>query len=156
MLGPRSLILTSPGSDEVVSVGAEQFDLLQSLICQVGGEELLSGEETTYNPANAQAAKIAEKMRKAAERKRKMRKAEPTAEGFLAKYFRAAVTVGHSVEEVNSMTLLQLTEFMQSHYHKESFEIEVKSRLALGAKNNGDKLIHWTDRKTVDNSIGVI
>lgn len=77
--------------------------------------------------------------------------------GFLARYIRAvAVATSNSLEEVNSMTLLQLNEIMQTYLAWEAYDLEVKSRLA-GAK--GDKeLVHWMMRGTgQDNdSIGKI
>lgn len=160
MFGPRSIIITPPDDGEAKSIEPEDFDGIQQLIGQIGGASLIQPPEEQFNPKNKRAAEIAEKMKKARKRLAAVKAAESGVSansGFLARYIRAvAVATSNSLEEVNSMTLLQLNEIMQTYLAWEAYDLEVKSRLA-GAK--GDKeLVHWMMRGTgQDNdSIGKI
>lgn len=160
MFGPRSILLNPPGDGEAKSIEPEDFDGLQLLIGQIGGSSLIQPAEEQFNPKNKRAAEIVEKMKKARKRLAAVKAAESGVQqnsGFLARYIRAvAVATSNSLEQVNSMTLLQLNEVMQTYLAWEAYDLEVKSRLA-GAK--GDKeLVHWMMRndKQENDSIGKI
>jgi len=138
-IDPRSLTIDSDGV--VVNIGPEQFDSFQVLIGEVGGASLLVPSEEQFKPKNARAAEIAEKMKKARKRLAAT-KPQAKSDGFLTRYVKAvAVATANSLQEVNNMTLLQLNELMQTYLNKESYDLEIKSRLA-GAKSE-DKLTHW-------------
>jgi hypothetical protein len=142
IIGPRSLILQAP--EGLINVEPEKFHFLQEAIGEVGGASLLTPAEEQFKPKNKRAAEIAEKMKKARKRLA-AQKPQAKTQGFLTKYIRAVATVtANSLDEVNSMTLLQLNALMQAYLAWESYDLEVKSRLA-GAKND-DKLEHWVTK----------
>lgn len=153
-LGPRSIIIDSPNG--IINIEPEQFDIFQKIVCIVGGESLLVPSEEQFKPKNKRAAEIAEKMKKARKRVA-AQKPKPKSEGFLSKYVKAvAVVTANSLSEVNNMSILQLNELMQKYLAWESYDLEIRSRLA-GAKGD-DKLTHWImrDPEKDNDSIGVI
>lgn len=153
-LGPRSIIIDTP--EGLINIEPEQFDIFQKIVCMVGGESLLVPSEEQFKPKNKRAAEIAEKMKKA--RKRiAAQKPQPKSEGFLARYIKAvAVATSNSLEEVVNMTIIQLNELMQKYLAWESYDLDIRSRLA-GAKGD-DKLTHWImrDPSKDNDSIGTI
>lgn len=153
-LGPRSIIIDTP--EGLTNIEPEQFDIFQKIVCTVGGESLLVPSEEQFRPKNKRAAEIAEKMKKA--RKRiAAQKPQPKGEDFLARYIKAvAVVTANSLEAVTNMTIIQLNEIMQKYLAWESYDLDIRSRLA-GAKGD-DKLTHWImrDPGKDNDSIGTI
>lgn len=143
-LGPRSIILD--GADGIKNIEPEQFSLFRKYICEIGGESLLVPAEEQFRPKNKRAAEIAEKMKKARKRLAAQNPKPKNNKGFLSKYVRGVATVtANSLEQVNNMTILQLNNLMHQYFAWESYDLEVRSRLA-GAKGD-DKLVHWTSRE---------
>lgn len=150
--GPRSLIIDT-GGEEIINIDAENFDLFQKIICELGGGSLLSkhkGED--FNPVSAQAAAIAEKMKKAREKLAKAKgEQNKSNDGFLARFVKALTTVtANSLEDVGNMTIYQVNELMQTYLAWEAYDLDIKSRLA-GAKGDS-KLVHWMVRKDQNES----
>lgn len=153
---PRALVVSI--GDTEVNIEQEQFDTFQQIVGAVGGASLLTPSEEEFKPRNKRAAEIAEKMKKA---RKRLAAAQSTPnqkrEGFLARYIRAVgVATANSLAQVNDMTLLQLNSIMQTYLAKESYDLEIQSRLA-GAKGD-DKLVHWIMRslEKENDSIGTI
>lgn len=145
-IGPRSLIIQQGA--EIVNIEPEQFELLQEIIAAIGGKTLLSAQEEQYNPGNQRAAEIAEKMKKAHKRLAAM-EPKPKSKGFLSRYIKAVATVtSNSLEQALAMTIMQLNEVMQTYLAWESYDLEIRSRLA-GAKGD-DKITHWMMREEED------
>ncbi len=145
MIGPRSLMLQS--KDGISNIEPEQFDEFRQYVLQVGGASLLSSNEEEFKPSSKRAEEIAEKMKKARARLAAQKAAESgsKSEGFLAKYMRSVAAVtNHSIHDVTDMTLMQLNDILQTYLSWESYELDVRSRLA-GAKND-NKLEHWMAR----------
>ncbi len=143
MIGPRSLMIQS--KDGIANIEPEQFDEFRLYILEVGGSSLLSSNEEEFKPGNKRAAEIAEKMKKARARVAAQKAAENKSDGFLAKYMRSVASVtSHAIGDVTQMTLMQMNDILQTYLAWESYDLEVRSRLA-GAKND-DKLEHWMAR----------
>ena len=139
VIGPRSLMLHD--EEKVINIEPSQFDELQYIIDQIGGGKLLSSTEEQFKPINKRAAEIAAKMQKA---RKRLAAQQPKAKSkdFLSRYVRTlAVATSNSLEEVNNMTLLQLDTLMQTYLAWESYDLEIKRRLAGG--KGEDKLEHW-------------
>ena len=63
--------------------------------------------------------------------------------GFLARYMKIVeIGTANSIEDINNMTLLQLNNLVQAYFAWESYDIDLRSRLA-GAKND-KKMVHWS------------
>jgi hypothetical protein len=142
-LGPRSIIIDI--ENELKNIEPEQFPLFQDALTTVGGASLLVPAKEEFNPRNKRAAEIAEKKKKA---RAKLAALQPKnkSNGFIARYIRAvAIGTNNSLAEIGNMTLLQLNEMMASYLAWESYDLEVKSRLA-GAKGD-NKLVHWIMRE---------
>lgn len=154
IIGPRSLLIQS--GESIVNVEPEQFTDYQKLVLQIGGASLLTTPQEEFKPKNKRAAEIAEKMKKARAKVAALQP-KPKSKGFLGRYVRgvAAVT-SNSIEQVTNMTLLQLNDIMQTYLAWESYDLEIRSRLA-GAKGD-DKLEHWIMRSIdkENDSIGTI
>jgi hypothetical protein len=151
-LGPRSIIIDS--EPEMINIDSENFDKVQAMIGEIGGASLLTPPEEQFKPKNARAAEIAEKMKKA---RKKLAALQPKAksDGFLARYVLAVATVtANSMHDVSNMTLHQLNSLMQKYLAWESYDLEIKSRLA-GAKGD-QKLVHWIMRGQDNESIETI
>lgn len=159
--GPRSIYLSSGG--EIKNLEPEQFEILHPIIKEIGGEWLInaSDEKDNFKPKNELAAKIAEKMKKARARLKKIKDAElpnsgKSQEDFLTKMVKVvALSTANSLDDILDMTLYQLNLLFTTSMQKEGYELDVQSRLA-GAKND-KPLIHWSimsDKS--DNGIGTI
>lgn len=146
-IGPRSLIIDS--SNGIINIEPEQFREFQNLIRQIGGASLLSEKkDDDFNPKNKRAAEIAEKMKKARAKLAKVKATEMGIDksknpGFLARYMKIAeIGTANSIDNINNMTLLQLNNLVQAYFAWESYDLDVRSRLA-GAKNE-KKMVHWS------------
>ena len=157
--GPRSLLL-SAGPENIKSIEPDKIDILQTIIQDVGGYFLIQGsKEEVFNPANDKAARIAEKMKKAREKLAKVKAAEMGGDKtnnniFTTMIATIATKTANSLEDINSMTLFQLNKLYRSYLNWESFDLEIKSRLA-GAKNEKN-LVHWSQMDEQESSIGTI
>jgi hypothetical protein len=153
-IGPRSLMISKP--DGIINIEPQQFDDFQGLILEIGGASLFTIPEEEFKPRNKRAADIAEKMKKSRARLAALQP-KSNSKGFLTTYIRSVATVtANSLEQVCNMTLLQLNNIMQTFRAWESYDLEVKNRLA-GAKVEGN-LEHWMARslEMENNSIGTI
>lgn len=154
--GPRSLMLVGKDA-QVKNIEPENIDTLQSIVKSVGGYFLIDGQkEEEFKPANKMAAQIAEKMKKARERLAKVKAFEAGGNGQAKSFINtmiAAVTTktANSLEQVNQMTLYQLNMIFKTYLNWESFELEVRTRLAGGGQKGEKNLVHWTQVNDNDN-----
>lgn len=149
--GPRSLMIEV--DDEIINIEEENFDLFQQIVCEAGAVFLLGKHEgEDFKPVNAQAAAIAEKMKKSRKKLAALKEtSSPKNEGFLGRYIKAVATVtANSIEDVCKMTIYQLNEIMQMYLSWEAYDLDIKSRLA-GSKGE-NKLVHWMMRKDQNES----
>lgn len=144
--GPRSFLV--PTKEGMTSIEPEQLNELQAIVGKVGGAHLLKPSEEQFRPLNRRAAEIAEKMKKARARLR-AQQPQNTSTGFISRYIKAVSTATpNSLHDALDMTLYQLDQAMQTYLAYESYDLEIRSRLA-GAKGD-DKLIHWIMRNKED------
>lgn len=144
--GPRSFIV--PTKEGMTNIEPEQLSELQALVGKVGGAHLLKPSEEQFRPVNRKAAEIAEKMKKARARLR-AQQPQNSSSGFISRYVRAVSTATpNTLHDTLNMTLYQLDQAMQTYLAYESYDLDIRSRLA-GAKGD-DKLIHWIMRNKED------
>ncbi len=145
MIAPTAIVIEK-SEGQFISIEGDSFDLFQEVIGKVGGAELINKQDKKdeFRPANARAAEIAEKMKKA-KQKREAAMPKSKSDGFLERYIRSVViATSNTLEDVNNMTIHQLNHLFQTYINYENYNLEVKSRLA-GAKDD-NKLIHWISR----------
>lgn len=164
-LGPRSIIVQTKKG--ISNIEPEDFDVVQAVVRQLGGADLLVPQEEIFRPKNKKAAEIAEKMKKARKRLARVKAIEsgqdpdaPKKADFLGKYIRSlAVVTANSVEQLSNMTLLQINTLMETYLAYEQYNIEVQQRMIPMVDHKNDKpLIHWMmqDKKKEDSGIGTI
>ena len=146
-IGPRSLMIET--GSEIKNIEPEQLRDFQALLAQVGGASLLQeSDKDDFHAKSKRAKEIAEKMKKARAKIAKMKAAELNLDqnshkGFLARYMKVAeIGTANSIEDINNMTLLQLNNLVQAYYAWESYDLDIRARLA-GSKND-KQLIHWS------------
>lgn len=151
-LGPKSIIIET--TEGFQNVEPEQFDIFQKTISEIGGASLLTPAQEEFKPRNKRAAEIAEKMKKARARLA-AQQPQSKSSSFIAKYIKiVGIGTSNSFNDIMNMTILQLNDLTQMYLSWESYDLEVKSRLAGGKSD--DKLIHWTMRGNQNDSIETI
>ena len=127
---PRALLLNLNEANIIIDEG--NFEDFQNILRQVF---CLKKKEDDFNPANAAAARIAEKMKKA-----KARIAHIKGEDIGSIYARyvSALAVGlkMSVKVLNSYTIYQINDQLERFGLWNNWDIDIRSRLA-GAKGDG-------------------
>lgn len=129
---PRSIIATLSAEDNTI-IDNENFNSLQAIIRMV-----LCINETdskSYNPANQQAAEIAQKLLKARQRVAALKNAEEKSSGSSLAQFLSVLTIGQgsvSLHEAIGYTLYQLYDLIQRHNLFVSWDIDLRARLAGG------------------------
>ena len=121
---PRSLLLNYNGTNTIKDEG--NFEYYQEILRQVF---CLKSEEDNYNPANAEAAKIAEKMKKA---KAKVAKIKGDSVGSIYARYISALAVGlHlNISDLINCTIYQIQDLLERFSLWTSWDIDIRSRLA--------------------------
>ena len=104
---PRSLLLNYNGTNTIIDEG--NFEYFQEILRQVF---CLKSKEDDYNPANAEAAKIAEKMKKA---KAKVAKIKGDSVGSIYARYISALAVGlHlNISDLINCTIYQIQDLLE-------------------------------------------
>ena len=127
---PRALLLNLNEANIIIDEG--NFEDFQNILRQVF---CLKKKEDDFNPANAAAARIAEKMKKAKARIAHI-KGEDVG-SIYARYVSAlAVGLKMSVKVLNSYTIYQINDQLERFGLWNNWDIDIRSRLA-GAKGDG-------------------
>ena len=127
---PRALLLNYNGSNIIIDEG--NFGFFQEVLRQVF---CLKKKEDDFNPANAAAAKIAEKMKKA-----KARVAHLKGDDIGSVYARyistLAIGLKLPIHELINCTIYQINDLLERFSLYTNWDIDIRSRLA-GAKGDG-------------------
>ena len=129
-LTPRALLLNYNGANIIIDEG--NFDNFQEILRQVF---CLKRKEDDFNPANAQAAKIAEKIKKGRARVAHLKGDDV---GSVYARYISTLTVGLriSIDKLINCTIYQINDMLERFSLWTNWDLDIRSRLA-GAKGDG-------------------
>lgn len=128
---PRSIIFTN--KDGVISVDIDNFEFLQNTISDICCLRSSHGDQQNFNPANAKAKAIAEKLMRGRQRVAEQ-KGEANASIF--SQYLSILTIGlnsMSLQDAMDLTIFQLYDLIERYTLYVNWDIDIRSRLA-GAK----------------------
>ncbi len=127
---PRSLLLNFNGTNTIIDEG--NFEYFQEILRQVF---CLKKKEEDFNPANAQAAKIAEKIKKG---KAKVAKIKGDSVGSIYARYISSLAVGLQLplKDLLNCTIYQINDLLERYSLWTNWDIDIRSRLA-GADAKG-------------------
>lgn len=128
---PRSITFID-GDNNSHMVDENNFEALQQIISQICC--LSNSDQNVFNPGNAQAQAIAEKLMKARKRVAEQKASEAGQGSTLAQYI-SALTVGlgsMSLQQCLQLTIYQLQDLMERFSLYINWDLDMKSRLAGG------------------------
>ena len=129
-LTPRSLLLNYNGTNIIIDEG--NFEYFQEILRQVF---CLKKKEEDFNPVNAQAAKIAEKIKKG---KAKVAKIKGDSVGSIYARYISSLSIGlhFPLKDLLDCTIYQINDLLERFSLWTSWDIDIRSRLA-GADAKG-------------------
>ena len=143
MFTPRSIALTQ--GDINITIDQNNFDPFQKVVKQIFCIDSNSTDTRTFNPANAKAREIAEKLMKARQRVA----AQKGEQGSIFTQYISVLTIGipsMSLEDCLNLTMFQLFDLVERYMLYVNWDMDVKSRLAggkpEGKPDNWMKSIH--------------
>lgn len=127
---PRALLLNYNDTNIIIDEG--NFDNFQEILRQVF---CLKKKEDDFNPANAQAAKIAEKIKKG---RAKVAHLKGDDVGSVYARYISTLTVGLriSIDKLINCTIYQINDMLERFSLWTNWDLDIRSRLA-GAKGDG-------------------
>ena len=136
---PASLLITQ--DDTTVILDANNFDILQDMLSCILC--LSNSDQQTFNPGNAKAKAIADKLMKARQKVAAAKAVEQGDASSLGQYL-SILTVGlgsMSLQDCLKLTIYQLYDLVERYSMYVNWDLDIRSRLA-GAK--GDKPVeNW-------------
>ena len=130
---PRSIVLNSSESNVTIDEG--NFQVLQDLIGQMFC--LSKTDAQTFNPANAKAKEIADKLMRARQKVAKAKEAEGGSGSMFGQYL-SIITVGvnsMNLKDTMALTMYQLYDLVERYSLYMNWDIDIRGRMA-GAKND--------------------
>lgn len=126
---PRSLLFSQ--GDNTILIDENNFDYLQEVLRLVFCTKTASMDQQSFNPANAKAREIAQKIMRGRERIA-AEKGESNSSVF--SQYLSVLTIGLSLplEELTNLTMFQLYDLIERYNLYLSWDIDVRSRLAGG------------------------
>lgn len=140
---PNSILLRNIQSGQTNMIDANNFEILQNVIREVLCiSSMFQGENVVYNPANAAAKRIVDKIMAG---RRKVAEINSKKQGgsVLSRYI-SILTVGvdsMSLEDNLSLTIFQLFDLMQRYSAWLDWDIDLRQRLAGG--NPKSEVENW-------------
>lgn len=126
---PQSILLTS--DDQIVTIDENNFDILQFCIKEIFCINSKNSEQTTFNPVDAKANEIAEKLMRG--RKRVAEQKGETQGSVFGRYVSIlAVGLKISPKEVEQFTMYQLYDLMERYTLWLNWDLDIRTRLAGG------------------------
>lgn len=132
---PRALLLNFNETNIIIDEG--NFEDFQSVLRQVF---CLNRKEEDYNPANEQARRIAEKIKKNKKRIAHL-KGEDVGSFFARQLSILSVGLHYPIQDLINCTVYQIYDLLERYNLYVNWDIDIRSRLA-GGKNDG-KPIDW-------------
>ena len=135
MISPRSLIFRSIDNNETFTVDENNVDFLQDVMRLVFCSKEGPMDQQAFNPANAKAKEIAEKLMRGRQRVAEL---NGSANSSIFSQYLSSLSIGiHiSILELENYTMFQLFDSLERYSLYTNWDIDIRSRLA-GAKPEG-------------------
>ena len=139
MFTPRSILMQ--GNDVSIMIDENNFEILQSILKEVFCVSNKNNQQAGFNPADAKAKEIAEKIMRG---RKRIAEQNGSVNASIFSQYLSILTVGlssMSLQELMDLTMYQLYDLVERYQLYISWDIDIKSRLA-GAKPD-DKPDNW-------------
>ena len=135
MISPRSLIFKTVDGTETFTVDENNFYYLQEIMRLVFCSKEGPMDQQAFNPANAKAKEIAEKLMRGRQRVAEL---NGSANSSIFSQYLSSLSIGiHiSILELENYTMFQLFDSLERYSLYTNWDIDIRSRLA-GAKPEG-------------------
>ena len=135
MISPRSLIFKVVDGTETFTIDENNFDSLQEVMRLVFCSKEGPMDQQAFNPANAKAKEIAEKLMRGRQRVAEL---NGSANSSIFSQYLSSLSIGiHiSILELENYTMFQLFDSLERYSLYTNWDIDIRSRLA-GAKPEG-------------------
>lgn len=131
MFTPRSMILREKTANINITIDDNNFEILQEVVKQIFCVNSGPGDQQSFNPANAKAKEIADKLMRARQRVAEI-KGEGTGSIFVQYASVVSVALHISPRECNALTMFQLFDLVERYSLWLNWDLDIKSRLAGG------------------------
>ena len=128
---PMSLLFNKENEQPIV-IDEKNFDFLQNVLEEIFCFKSGSSDQQTFNPANEQARKIAEKLMKGRER---VAQQNENSIGSVLSRYTSILSIGDSstsLNDIKDMTLYQLYDQIERYHLYIAWEMDIRVRLAGG------------------------
>ena len=139
MFTPRSLVLSKEGN--TISIDENNFNIMQNILKEVFCLSNQKNQQAGFNPANAKAKEIAEKLMRGRQRVAEL---NGSANASIFSQYLSILTIGlssMSLQDLTNLTMYQLYDLVERYQLYISWDIDIRSRLA-GAKPD-DRPDNW-------------
>ena len=135
MISPRSLIFKVVDGTETFTVDENNFDSLQEVMRLVFCSKEGPMDQQAFNPANAKAKEIAEKLMRGRQRVAEL---NGSANSSIFSQYLSSLSIGIHISmlELENYTMFQLFDSLERYSLYTNWDIDIRSRLA-GAKPEG-------------------
>lgn len=135
MISPRSLIFKVVDGTETFTIDENNFDSLQEVMRLVFCSKEGPMDQQAFNPANAKAKEIADKLMRGRQRVAEL---NGSANSSIFSQYLSSLSIGiHiSILELENYTMFQLFDSLERYSLYTNWDIDIRSRLA-GAKPEG-------------------
>lgn len=137
---PRGMLIQEEGK-ETTMIDGENFEYLQNLLEKIFCFDSKKSKEEDYNPANAKAKEIADKIMKG---RKRVAELNGTANASIFSQYLSTLTVGlnsMSLEDCMNLTMYQLYDLIERYSLYINWDIDIRGKLA-GAKSD-KKVDNW-------------
>lgn len=130
---PRAMILSK---DESVTIDENNFEILQEVLRDIFCASTGPMDQTAFNPADAKAKEIADKLMKARQR---VAEQNGSASSSTFSQYLSILTVGlnsMSLRDVLDLTMYQLYDLVERYMLYTNWDMDIRSRLAGGTPDS--------------------
>lgn len=130
---PHSIFFNNPTTKQNFTIDENNFDTLRNILSKIGNlDNTIGGTNSSFNPANDQAAKIAAKLMRGRTRAAQSR---GEGEGGVLSRYVSILTIGlnsMSLDSCLNLTVYQLYDLIERFSLYTNWDLDIKSRLAGG------------------------
>lgn len=135
MITKNSIILNNPDTKQTVLIDNNNFEQFQSIIKEIlCVNNIFQGDNIIYNPVNAAAKKIADKLMKNRKKVAEIKNKENSSTSVLTRYI-SILTIGiqsMSLDKCSQLNLFQLFDLMERYTSFIEWETDLRVKLAGG------------------------
>lgn len=132
---PKSLIFSDSNANQSIMIDESNFNYLQEVITEICCLKKSQDDELNYNPGNAKAREIAEKLMKGRKRVAQLKGTDNVS--IFSQYL-SSLTIGingMNLSDMMNLTIYQLYDLAERYQLYIKWDIDIRSRLA-GAEND--------------------